>query len=123
MTSFIRTVGTVAFVSVMSSNTSLHAGETCLKHAKLTENIRIKAKLKGKGTPRFRIERDGSGQSIVYWDHGEAAKTFYGVTFRANGCAITLSNGLTRRYVFPKTRYNSGVFYEMEELKLSSLIQ
>jgi len=94
------------------------AAADCITHQRLTQQIQVLAAKNGYGTPEFRIKRNPDGQALVYWHYGEITGLFYAVTFRANECAILTDAGKPRRFVFPKSAYNSGVFFELDLLKV-----
>jgi len=90
------------------------ASEHCASQHSVAQHIAEQAELEGSVTPVFRIERQADGQAILYWDLGAHTQSFHSVTFRANGCAILTDRGSPRQFIFPKSAYNSGVFYEMD---------
>ena len=90
------------------------AAESCTSQHSVARQVILQAEREGPAVPVFRIARQSDGQAILYWDHGDHSKSFYAVTFRANGCAILTGKGNPRRFIFPKSAYNSGVFYEMD---------
>ena len=89
------------------------AGDKCLSKLLVAQQVNSTAKRHGLKRPEFRITRQADGQALLYWRHGMDARSFYAVTFRANGCAVLNRSGSIRRFVFPRSGYNTGVFEEM----------
>ncbi len=96
-----------------------YASEKCSDQQAVAREILMQAKVNGFGNPVFRIKRANDGQALLYWHHGDTSRSFYAVTFRANGCVILTESGKPRRFIFPKSAYNSGVFAELDKFELS----
>ena len=95
------------------------ASEKCSDKQSVARAIQMQAKVNGFGDPMFRIKRAADGQALLYWHYGDSFRSFYAVTFRANGCVILTDNGTPRRFIFPKSAYNSGVFAELDKFDLA----
>lgn len=106
---------TVAAFGLASLVGPASADRNCLTEDELAQLISEEAEADGYADTEFRITRQEDGQALLYWDHGGDTRSFYAVTIRANGCAVLTAKGNPRRFVFPKSAYNSGVFYEMDE--------
>ena len=93
---------------------SANSAEMCINHNQLVQKITSETRASASGKPEFRIKRAEDGQSLVYWLDGNDNGRFYAATFNAKGCAILTDSGELRRFVFPKTAFNTGVFFEMD---------
>ncbi|MEM9330482.1 MAG: hypothetical protein AAGA53_04095 [Pseudomonadota bacterium] len=91
----------------------------CVKHPGLIKIVQLEATEKGHDSPKFRIKRAEDGQSLVYWHFGGRTGSFYAATFRTDGCAILTTSGTVRMFTFPKTAFNTGVFFELDVLETS----
>ncbi|MEM9279201.1 MAG: hypothetical protein AAGA76_11560 [Pseudomonadota bacterium] len=103
-------------IPALSANTDTNAH--CINHQGLVTLVKSEATAKDYGSPVFRVKRAVDGQSLVYWHFGEKTGSFYAVTFKTDGCAILTDEGSLRRFAFPKTAFNTGVFFELDVLKL-----
>ncbi|MEM7215185.1 MAG: hypothetical protein AAF423_06545 [Pseudomonadota bacterium] len=106
--------GAVVLPTISHSETS----SECVDYKTLVGLIQSKAKLEDYDSPEFRIKRADDGQSLIYWHYGEKTGSFYAATFRTDGCAILTSKGDLRRFAFPKTAFNTGVFFELDVLEI-----
>ena len=109
-----------AFACVPAACGTASAEEACATRDAVARQVRDTALERGLAEPVFKIQRQDDGQALLYWDYGERSKAFYAVTFRADGCAVLTDRGNPRRFIFPKSRYNTGVFIEMELFRLAT---
>ncbi len=94
------------------------ASQSCADLQSVARQIKSYANSSGYGDPVFRIKRSDDGQALLYWHYGDKFKSFYAITFNATGCAVLVDGGKPRRFIFPKSAYNSGVFAELDEFEL-----
>lgn len=85
----------------------------CSSKVSIAHLVAETAKRQGSGRPEFRITKQADGQALLYWRYGMDSRSFYAVTFRPDGCAVLTDAGQPRRFVFPRSAYNTGVFEEM----------
>lgn len=88
---------------------------SCITHDDLVIQVYEKSKTNDKEKLEFRIKTADDGQSLIYWHTGGKTGSFFAATFKSNGCAILTKKGKLRRFTFPKTAFNTGVFFEMDE--------
>jgi len=103
--------------AVLYGATTAKAEETCIMHETLIRQIDSEALQDPEQKPEYRVTRADDGQSLIYWHYGGEKGRFFAVTFMSNGCAIMTDNGTPRKFTFPKTAYNTGVFFEMDIYK------
>lgn len=89
------------------------AKEKCSSKKLVARQVAETAKRQGVGQPEFRITKQADGQALLYWRFGMDSRSFYAITFRPDGCAVLTDTGQPRRFVFPRSAYNTGVFEEM----------
>lgn len=102
-----------AMLAVVGAALPAGAGEACVSTASLARQVSQAARQRGVKRPEFRITRQEDGQALLYWRFGMDSRSFYAVTFRPDGCAVLTRSGQPRRFVFPRSGYNTGVFEEM----------
>ena len=112
--------GAVLLGFSLTTHPQASAAEVCSTRDAVARHVRTSAIERGFAAPVFKIQRQADGQALLYWDYGERSNSFYAVTFRADGCAVLTEQGSPRRFVFPKNRYNTGVFYEMDLFRLAT---
>ncbi|NNE23404.1 MAG: hypothetical protein HKN11_12425 [Rhizobiales bacterium] len=109
----IRSVVVCALLALPGALTPVSADDYCANRTSVARQISDIAELQGIEKPEFRITEQDDGQALLYWRHGMDARSFYAVTFRPNDCAVLTDAGRPRRFVFPRSAYNTGVFEEM----------
>ena len=85
----------------------------CSSKASVARQVAETAKQIGFMQPEFRYTKQADGQALLYWRFGMDSRSFYAVIFRSDGCAVLTKAGQPRRFVFPRSAYNTGVFEEM----------
>jgi len=93
------------------------AEDTCIMHETLIQQIDREALQEPEQKPEYRVTWSEDGQSLIYWHYGSEKGRFFAVTFMSDGCAIMTDKGTPRKFTFPKTAYNTGVFFEMDVYK------
>lgn len=88
--------------------------DQCITHEAVIEEVQLEADKDEHKSAEFRITKADDGQSLLYWHFGGRTGSFHAVSFNAKGCAIHGASGIMRKFIFPKTAYNTGVFFEME---------
>ena len=109
----------IAIIILLTSfiSPALAQENTCITHKILIEEIYTNATNQTDETPEFRIAKTEDGQSLVYWHLGGENNSFNAVTFKTNGCAVLNPSGEIRKFIFPKTAFNTGVFFELDILE------
>lgn len=104
------------FAALLISNTaSAQDRNVCITHHDLVRSV-LEKTLKDKNkSAEFRINRADDGQSLIYWHTGGRTGSFFAATFKSDGCGILRDSGELRRFIFPKTAFNTGVFFEMDK--------
>ena len=108
----------IVTVLVFSGIANAQENQACITHQNLVQQINEKFQAQKDKTPEFRISKAQDGQSLLYWHLGGETGSFFAATFKKDGCAILTTNGELRRFTFPKTAFNTGVFFEMEKLDI-----
>lgn len=105
----------IAFVLALTTQTSAQENNACITHQDLVRTVLKTFEQDKSKTPEFRISNADDGQSLVYWHTGGRTGSFFAATFKSDGCAVLTTEGKLRRFIFPKTAYNTGVFFELDE--------
>ncbi|MDH3742869.1 MAG: hypothetical protein OER56_14860 [Hyphomicrobiales bacterium] len=109
----IRSILVCTLLAQQGTLSLLSADEQCANKTSVARQVSDIAKLQGVEKPEFRVTEQEDGQALLYWRHGMDSRSFYAVTFRPDGCAVLTDAGRPRRFVFPRSAYNTGVFEEM----------
>ncbi len=107
----------VPIALAVTTQPSAQESNACITHQDLVRTVfeKLKQDKEKNKTPEFRISNADDGQSLVYWHTGGRTGSFFAATFKSDGCAILTTEGKLRRFIFPKTAYNTGVFFELDE--------
>lgn len=106
-------VQSVLICAMLAALVPVNAKEECSNKGSVARQVTETAKRQGLGQPEFRVTKQADGQALLYWRYGMDSRSFYAVTFRPDGCAVLTDAGQPRRFVFPRSAYNTGVFEEM----------
>lgn len=108
----------LATLLMFANGTIASAQNTCITHRNLVQQVLEKAQADKNQQPEFRINKADDGQSLIYWHTGGETGSFFAASFKPDGCAILTAMGELRRFTFPKTAFNTGVFFEMDKLDI-----
>lgn len=111
-----RSVASFFILFAFTTHSAAQENSACITHQDLVRTIAKNLEPEKNKAPEFRINKADDGQSLVYWHTGGETGSFFAATFKSDGCAVLTSSGELRRFTFPKTAFNTGVFFEMEKL-------
>lgn len=107
----------IPIVLALTMQSAAQENNACITHQDLVRTVfeKLQQDKEENKTPEFRISNADDGQSLVYWHTGGQTGSFFAATFKSDGCAVLTTEGKLRRFIFPKTAYNTGVFFELDE--------
>ena len=109
----VRSILVCTLLTLQGMLVPLSADKQCARKAFVAREVLDNALRQGFEKPEFRITVQADGQALLYRRYGMDSRSFYAVTFWTDGCAILTDTGQPRRFVFPRSAYNTGVFEEM----------
>lgn len=115
MTHLKATIISLIGMFALTTHISAQEDKSCITHQDLVQMLVEKLKPERDQALEFRINKAEDGQSLLYWHTGGSTGSFFATTFKSDGCAILTTTGEPRRFIFPKTAFNTGVFFEMDE--------